>query len=52
MGDQRDLIEQDPGFQAWSGTKEERLRRIAAETEALGRLPETGEVAWIHDPSA
>ncbi|NBH10966.1 hypothetical protein [Amycolatopsis sp. SID8362] len=46
-----DLIEQDPGFKAWSGTKEEHLRRIAAETKALGRLPETGEVAWIHDPS-
>ena len=29
-----DLIEQDPGFKAWSGTKEERLRRIAAETKA------------------
>src|SRR3981189_2255205 len=46
-----DLIEQDPGFKAWSGTKEERLRRIAAETKALGRLPETGEVAWIRAPS-
>jgi hypothetical protein len=47
-----DLVEQDPGFKPWSGTKEEHLRRIEAETKALGRLPETGEVAWIHDPSA
>jgi hypothetical protein len=38
------------GFEPWPGTKEARLRRIATETEALGRLPETGEVAWIHCP--
>jgi hypothetical protein len=47
-----DLVEQDPGFKPWPGAKEEHLRRIEAETKALGRLPETGEVAWIHDPSA
>ena len=38
-----DLIDHEPGFQPWPGTKEEHLRRIAAETTALGRLPETGE---------
>ncbi|MFI5593306.1 hypothetical protein ACIA5G_50235 [Amycolatopsis sp. NPDC051758] len=46
-----DLVAEDPGFTPWPGTKEERLRRIAAETAELGRLPETGEVAWLHDPS-
>jgi hypothetical protein len=45
-------VEQEPGFKPWSGTKEEHLRRIEAETQALGRLPGTGEVAWIHDPLA
>ncbi|MEV4144325.1 hypothetical protein AB0J40_11685 [Amycolatopsis sp. NPDC049691] len=47
-----DLVDQDPGFRPWPGTRDEHLRRIAAEVAALGRLPETGEVAWIHDPSA
>lgn len=45
-----DLVEPPPGFKPWSGTKEEHLRRIDAEIKALGRLPETGEVTWIHDP--
>jgi hypothetical protein len=46
-----DLLEQEPGFRPWPGTKEAHLRRIEAEIKALGRLPESGEVAWIHDPS-
>ena len=29
-----DLVEQDPAFRPWSGTKEEHLRRIEAETKA------------------
>jgi hypothetical protein len=45
-----DLVARGTGFEPWRGTKEARLRRIATETEALGRLPETGEVAWIHCP--
>jgi hypothetical protein len=46
------LTERDPGFEPWPGTKEQRLDRIAAKIEALGRLPETGEICWIHNPSA
>ncbi|KDN17660.1 hypothetical protein [Amycolatopsis rifamycinica] len=47
-----DLVEQEPGFRPWPGEKDEHLRRIEAETLALGRLPETGEIAWLHDPSS
>jgi hypothetical protein len=47
-----DLVDQDQSFKPWPGAKEEHLRRIEAEITALGRLPESGEVAWIHDPSA
>jgi len=46
-----DLTEQPPGFQPWSGTKADRLSRIASDIHALGRLPETGEIAWLHAPA-
>ena len=43
-----DLVEGDPDFVAWSGTKDEVLQRIARETRALGELPDSGEVTWLH----
>jgi hypothetical protein len=42
------LTEHDPGFEAWSGTKDDWIERIATEIREQGRLPETGEVCWIH----
>jgi len=43
-----DLAEGGPGFVAWSGTRDEILQRIADETRALGGLPDSGEVTWLH----
>ncbi|WP_410659963.1 hypothetical protein [Amycolatopsis sp. lyj-112] len=47
-----DLVEGDPGFVPWLGTKDEVLARFANEVRALRSMPETGEVCWIHDPTA
>jgi hypothetical protein len=43
-----DLIKDYPDFIPWSGTKDEILQRIARETRALGELPDSGEVTWLH----
>lgn len=43
-----DLVDQSPGFAAWAGSKSDRLSRIRAAVQQLGRLPYTGEVCWIH----
>lgn len=47
-----DLMKGEPAFSPWPGTKAQRLSRIEAEVESLGRAPCTGEVAWIHVPSS
>ncbi|WP_410665048.1 hypothetical protein [Amycolatopsis sp. lyj-84] len=46
-----DLVAEDPGFVAWAGSKEEVLARLTCVLKALGELPVTGEVCWIHDPA-
>ncbi|MFK0246163.1 hypothetical protein ACIQUM_15790 [Amycolatopsis azurea] len=47
-----DLFGEDPGFVAWRGPKSQVLARLSCEIKALGEIPATGEVCWIHDPSA
>ncbi|WP_394362685.1 hypothetical protein [Amycolatopsis sp. SB7-3] len=47
-----DLIDREPSFVAWSGSKSEILGRLACEIKTLGEIPATGEVCWIHDPAA
>lgn len=47
-----DLTAGDPGFEAWPGTKQERLDRISSEIRKLGRIPVSGEICWIHVPSS
>ncbi|MDT8911105.1 hypothetical protein [Amycolatopsis sp. PS_44_ISF1] len=43
-----DLIKDHPDFVPWPGTKEEILERIERETRALGDMPISGQVAWLH----
>ncbi|MFI9449739.1 hypothetical protein [Amycolatopsis sp. NPDC052450] len=47
-----DLVGTDRDFVAWPGSKAEVLSRLACEVKALGDLPATGELCWIHDPAA
>ncbi|AIG75671.1 Hypothetical protein AJAP_13950 [Amycolatopsis japonica] len=47
-----DLVDEEPCFVAWSGSKSEILGRLACEIKTLGGIPATGEVCWIHDPAA
>lgn len=47
-----DLLAEDPDFQAWPGSKDQMLARLRAEVQALARLPEGGEVCWIHVPKS
>ncbi|WP_328608799.1 hypothetical protein OG943_06670 [Amycolatopsis sp. NBC_00345] len=43
-----DLIKDYPDFVPWTGTKEEILQRIERETRALGDMPHSGQVTWLH----
>lgn len=45
-----ELIEEEPGFVAWSGDKTQLLARLSDEVRALGYLPDSGEVCWFHAP--
>ncbi|AGM07692.1 hypothetical protein [Amycolatopsis keratiniphila] len=47
-----DLVDGEPCFVAWQGSKSEILGRLACEIKTLGEIPATGEVCWIHDPAA
>jgi len=37
----------EEGFQPWEGTVEEWLQRVERQWDALGRLPEMGELFWL-----
>ncbi|MEV7549969.1 hypothetical protein AB0N89_10125 [Amycolatopsis sp. NPDC089917] len=45
-----DLLGEDRDFVAWQGSKSQVLARLACEIKALGEMPSTGEVCWIHRP--
>ncbi|MFE6614269.1 hypothetical protein [Amycolatopsis sp. NPDC057786] len=47
-----DLVGADRDFVAWPGSKGDVLSRLACEVKALGDLPATGELCWIHHPAA
>lgn len=45
-----ELIDEEPGFVAWSGDRTQLLSRLRDEVRALGYLPDSGEVCWFHAP--
>lgn len=45
-----EIIANDPGFAPWVGSREQLLDRFRSEVVALGRLPDIGEICWIHIP--
>lgn len=46
-----EIIADEPGFAPWLGSKEQLLDRFRAEVRVLGRLPDIGEICWIHIPA-